>query len=569
MRIVYAPTSLMKSCPACALLYPDDSNFCFLDGETLRPNEDALVGTTLDGFVRMGAPIARTGWARVYSAQLRLVSRPCVAKLIQLGASVGDFAETLAFARRATHRNVLPILAARCFGGNALVVRPAVDAQPLTLLIQRARLDASQASGLALQLLDGLARIHDFGGVHGNIRPSNALYYSSGHLDVIDVAFGRSIVREPWEDRPDSLVAQHYLAPELNNHQRTSQAADVYAAGVVAFELLTGNRPFSAPDVRALRERLAQDSEDALYEALSAVPPALARWVVSMLSLIPERRPDGAMHARELLVKACADSGVAPMVDPGRGEVARSMEVDAGVARWSRYRDVFTRMSATAYPQGAPEPTRRGLESIHERVERLGALAKRAVFEQGSHDDATSRSVSGRERLAEQIAKAGEGTEEIRSAIAAHKAEASARGESIKTLPAKAIELHKEVLVWEGRSGFVEPYRELAAAYRALADHMATWWDARQHQLEAERAADDEREKLHAFAAEVNEIRKALRVHESNANGELDAHEETLAELGREAEQIEQELLDLASRLTAPLRSKPELGSLFRELLGR
>ncbi|MBM4359996.1 MAG: protein kinase [Deltaproteobacteria bacterium] len=557
----------MKNCPACGLLYPDESTFCFLDGQTLRQNDDALVGATLDGLVRAEAPVARTGWSRTYFARTRLVSRPCVAKLLELGPSADAFPDMLVAARRTAHHNVLPVLAARRFGGNALVVRPAVEAQPLSVLIQRARLDASQAAGLALQILAGLSRIHEFGGVHGNLRPTNALYWSNGHLDLIDVGFGRSLVREPWEDQPDSLVAQHYLAPELNNHQRSSQQADVYAAGVVAFELLTGTRPFSAYDVRSLRAQLGDESTANLEAALTAIPGPIARWTLSTLARVPEQRPDGATHARELLVKACREAGVAPMLDPGRPELPRAMDLDRGLARWGRYREVFHRMLAAAHPGGAPDPVRQLLATIDERVERHGGLAKRAAFEQGNHDDAHTRAGTGRERLAGQIGQVAAGADAIRHAIAGHKTEAAARGERLTSFPAEALALHKEVVLWEGRSGFTEPYRELADAYRGLADHVMTWFEARQFQLEAERSADEEREKLHAIETEVDEIRKALRVHESNAGGELDASEETLANLGREAEQLEQELLDLASRFTAPLRSKPELGPLFRELL--
>lgn len=560
----------MKSCPHCGLLYPDDSTFCFLDGQTLAANEDSLVGCTLDGLVRLDAPLAVSGWSRTYRGRYRLLARPVIVKLLELGPSVDAFAPTLATARRSGHGNVLPVLTARLAGGAAVVVRPVVEAQPLAVLIERARLDASQAAGLTAQILAALGRIHDFGGVHGNLRPSNALYWPNGHLDVVDVGFGRSLVREPWEENPEALLAQHYLAPELNNHQRATREADVYAAGVIAFELLTGRRPYQAGDVRSLRAQLGDEALDAsLAGALAGVPEPLARWTLRMLHRVPSQRPDDGQHALEGLLRACRESSIAPMLDPGRPEVPRVSELDPGVARWERYRELFARMMDVGYPGAVPEPVRAGFAAIAERVERLSTLAKRASFEHGNLDEGVGRALAGRERYGSQIASSTAGGDAIRQAIAAHRAEADERAERVKPFAAKALEQHREVLQWEGRSGFVEPYRELAQAYRGLADVVTAWWEARQEQLRSEQAIEAEREKLLMIESEVEEIRKALAIHESNVATEIDATEATLCDLGREVEKIEFELLDHASRFTAPLRSKPEVGPLFRELTAK
>jgi len=556
----------MKSCPACGLLYPDETTFCFLDGQTLRANEDPLLGATLDGLVRIEAPLSRSGWSRCYYGRFRLVAQPCVVKLIDLGTATEGFAELLASARRSSHHNVLPIFGARLVGTEAVVVRPAVEAQPLSLLIERARLDASQAAGLTLQLLAGLARIHDFGAVHGNVRPTNALYWPNGHLDLIDVAFGRSAVREPWEDQPDSLAAQHYFAPELNNHHRTSVEADLFAVGAIAFELFAGRRAFEGNTVRALRERLGDESSDGLRAALAAVPAPLATWTLGMLSRAPQQRPENGQHALETLQEACRVAGVPPMVDPGRPSLTSTNELDRGLARWERYAAIFRRMLEVGYPGGAPEQVQVAFTAVAERVERLASLSKRASFELGNHDDAFARALTGRERLASQILQTTAGGEGIRNRIAELKTEATTLGERSDEYKPNVLALHQEVIQWEGRSGFTEPYQELAVAYRNLADVVSTWWDARQAQLGRERDIDVEREKLRGIESEVDEIRQALRIHESNVGGELDASEAALAALGIDADRIEHELLDLASRFTAPLRSKPELGALFREL---
>ena len=559
----------MKSCPACGLSYPDETTFCFLDGQTCHANEDELLGTTVDGLVRLETLLAHGGWSRTYLGRFRLIAMACVVKLLEVPDGTDELSEILAMARRSSHANVLPTFATRIVGKRVMVVRQAVDAHPLALLIERAQLDVSQAMGLTLQVLSGLARIHDFGAIHGNLRPSNALYWSNGHLDLIDVGLGRTVARAPWEDQPDSLMAQHYAAPELSHHQRSSVQADLFAAGVIAFELLTRRRPFPGEDVRAIREKLNDESTAALAAALAPFPRPIANWTLGMLSLAPDKRPENGQHALELLRAACQDAAIAPMLDPGRPAMPSSMGLDSGLLRWERYRSIFARMLEGVLLSGPAAQVQAGFGAIGERVDRLAVLGKRATIELGKHEVTFARALSGRQRLAAQIAVTRAGVEDIRKRIVELLAAEAASAEVAGAFQPTVMQCHREVMTWEGRSGFSEPYRELATAYRQLADVMGAWWEARQTQLGRVRDIEVEREKLRAIDSEVEDIRQALRIHESNVHGELESAEAALEELGREADVIEFELLDLASRFTAPLRSRPELGPQFRELTAR
>ncbi len=559
----------MKSCPGCGLLYPDESTFCFLDGQTLKAYDDELLGITIDGLYRVVEPLGQSGWSRCYRARLRLVAQPCVVKVLDLskGSGLRDaFSESLALARRCSHGNILGILGGRMVGTSGVVVRPSVEAQPLQLLLERARLDASQAAGLTLQLLAGLGRIHDFGAVHGNLRPSNALYWSNGHVDLIDIALGRALVREPWEDSPDSLGAQQYLAPELNSKQKSAIEADLYAAGVMAFEMLAAKKPFAAGDLRQLRAQLTDEHPPDLPGMLANAPKPLVKWTLDMLSRYPQQRPENAHHARELLLEACRAAGVAPMVDPGRPQVAPVRDLDPGLARWDRYQKIFAKMLEIGFPAGAPEQPRSSYGAIAGRVDRLVEIGKRASYDHGNLDDTLGRAREGRERIAAQIDELTAGAHGVRRELDPLKATAAEHADKAKEFGPLAIAKHREAVQWEGRSGFTEPYQELAAAYRGLADVISQWWDVRQAQLQCEKDAEGQREKLREIDAQVEELRAALRVHESNIAGEIDACEGALADLGKEADRIELELLDLASRFSAPLRSKPELGPSFREL---
>ncbi|HHH29160.1 MAG TPA: hypothetical protein ENK57_12555, partial [Polyangiaceae bacterium] len=218
----------MKTCPSSGLVYPDESTFCFVTGDTLQPTEDPLIGTTVDGRFRVEGSLVQGPWAKVYAGRFRLLDRACVLKIFnQTVDEEGEkaFLEAVTMARRCSHANVVDVA-----GGGVLtdrrpyVVHRASEGKPLSATLGGPQSLATSV-GLLRQLLMGLGRIHDFGAIHGNVRPSNLLVTPRGHLEIIDVGLGRSAFRDPWEDDAESLTAQKYLAPELSSSVRASRAA--------------------------------------------------------------------------------------------------------------------------------------------------------------------------------------------------------------------------------------------------------------------------------------------------------------------------------------------------------
>jgi serine/threonine-protein kinase len=177
-----------------------------------------------------------------------------------------------------------------------------------------------------------------------------------------------------------------------------------------------------------------------------------------------------------------------------------------------------------------------------------------------------TRASEGRKRIAGAMAEAHDAAQVVHRELQPLIVAAERHGEKCTEFPAQVVDKHRDVVQWEGRSGFLEPYRELAQAYREIADLVDKWWSVRNAQLACEHDADAKREKLVEVEELLGEQRELLRIHESNIAGEVQACEDALGALGEQADRLELELLDLASRFTAPLRAKPELGSCFREL---
>lgn len=557
----------MKVCPACGLVFPDESNFCFLTGDTLQPAADAVVGTTVAGRFRIVSKLTDGPWATIYEARMRLLETPCVVKILNdpLGPEAqAAFTASLATARRCTHTNVSEVLGGGILSdGRGWVAHEKLEAGPLIEHL-RAPVAPPKALSFAKQMLMALGRIHDFGGVHGSLGPTNVLVTAGGHLQLVEVGLGRGLLKDPFADDPRALFAQRYIAPELSSQQRSSANADLYAVGAIAVHMLSGRTPFEAAAVAELRTKVNEEGID-VDGRLGSLHEKLREWLKQLIDKNPEGRHANAHLAVDALDEAAAAAGMKLSPDPGRA-APPGTTLAGGFARWERFRGVFSKMVELGFPGGAPPQTRDALAQIAGRVEDLSQLGKKALFEHENLNDIAKRAREGRENIAGQMDEVNASAKEVRQEVHPLKVAAARHGEKAKAFPAEAQEAHREVLRWEGRSALVEPYKELADAYTQMAGIIERWWAVRSAQLTCERDAADKADELRAFDEQLDELRQALKIHESNLAAEAQATEETLSQLGHESDRLEMELLDLASRFSAPLRSKPELGACFREL---
>jgi serine/threonine-protein kinase len=558
----------MKVCPACGLVYPDETTFCFVTGDTLKALPDQVTGTTIAGRFRIVDKLAEGPWATIYRAGYRLLERKCAVKVFN--EPLGDeqrvqLVQAILLARRCTHPNIAELVGGGVLGdGRGFVVHSQLEGQSLAEVLSRGPLPPARALGVAVQILKALGRIHDFGGVHGSLRPSNVLVTREGHAEVYEIGLGRSFLRDPWDDDPPSLSAQQYLAPELSSQRRASSKADLYAVGVIAAHMLSGRPPFDARSVSELRSKLNDQGVD-IEGRLGGLHESLREWLKQVVGRGTEGRPPNAHLALEDLLAACAQAGIKPDADPGPAPQA-PLEPIRGFARWEKFRAVFAKMVEMGFPAGAPDQTKNALAAIASRVEHLAGLGKKAAYEHGSLQDVLGRAREGRERVAAQMDEINDSAMEVRRELHPLLVAASRHGEKATLFPAQVMEQHREVLRWEGRSAFAEPYRELAEAHRVMAELIERWWGVRNAQLTCEKEAAEKREELRVFEEQLDELRAALRVHESNLAAEIEACELALAALGEEADNLETDLLSQSSRFCAPLRAKPELGVLFHEL---
>jgi serine/threonine-protein kinase len=268
------------------------------------------------------------GMARVFLATEVALNRRVVVKVLPAelaqGLSADRFAREIALAAALQDPHIVPVLATGTTAeGLPYFTMPFVEGESL-----RARMLARPAADGPLPLAESVVILRDVaraleyaharGVVHRDIKPENILLAGRGAL-VSDFGIARAVTeaRSFLSVRGDGAHASAglatgtpgYMAPEQAAGRDVDTAADVYAWGVLAWELLAGRHPFSdRASARELMEAHVSDAPPSLTDVAPAVPPALAQLVMQCLAKRPDHRPASATVLLEALA-AAGDGG--------------------------------------------------------------------------------------------------------------------------------------------------------------------------------------------------------------------------------------------------------------------
>jgi beta-lactam-binding protein with PASTA domain/serine/threonine protein kinase len=216
-----------------------------------RTAADPMTGRVLEGRYRVGPRIARGGMATVYEATDLRLDRVCALKVMHPGlGDDGDFAARFVrearSAARLSHPNVVAIFDQGDDDGTVFLAMELVRGHTLRDVI---RAQAPMSPARALQLLDpvlcALAAAHQAGLVHRDVKPENVLLADDGTVKVADFGLARAVSAETQHSATGGVLigTVSYLSPELVVDGKADARSDVYAAGVVLYEMLTGRKP--------------------------------------------------------------------------------------------------------------------------------------------------------------------------------------------------------------------------------------------------------------------------------------------------------------------------------------
>ena len=221
------------------------------DQRTPGSERDSLTGRLLDGRYRVGPRIARGGMASVYEATDTRLDRTVALKVMHPGLGDDDdfaarFVREARAAAKLTHPNVVGVFDQGDEDGTVFLVMELVPGHTLRDVVRKeAPLPPSRALAVLDPVLSALAAAHRAGLIHRDVKPENVLIADDGRVKVADFGLAKAVSADTQHTATGGVLigTVSYLAPELVVDGRADTRADVYAVGVVLYELLTGRKP--------------------------------------------------------------------------------------------------------------------------------------------------------------------------------------------------------------------------------------------------------------------------------------------------------------------------------------
>ncbi|HTA33170.1 MAG TPA: serine/threonine-protein kinase [Solirubrobacteraceae bacterium] len=358
------------------------------------PRAPDLAGRALNDRYELHALIGEGAFGRVYRGVDRRLARAVAVKVIkpwwaQDSAWVERFEREARLLARITDPRIVQIFDIGDAEDGPYYVAELVEGESLAERLLRGPLATAEAKSVAEQLCEALGGAHAQGVVHCDVKPANVLLAADGIVKVGD--FGVARLAESTSQAPSATVAgtPRYMSPEQARGRPPTPATDVYSAGIVLYEMLTGEPPFAHGSAVELGLRHVQEQPRALPVE---VPPALQTIVGTALAKDPaDRYADGAEMAaalRAVDVAAVEDAAPAPRSGAGgRALATPHAAVSTDSPRTIDLRGAGSRETpaavtrllprpAPAPPPGAPPPRRLG--TTHRRP-RAAAIVAAAV----------------------------------------------------------------------------------------------------------------------------------------------------------------------------------------------
>jgi serine/threonine-protein kinase len=277
---------------------------------------DPLVGRLVDGRYEVLSRIARGGMATVYLAVDRRLDREVALKVMHPhlaeGASGDDFVARFRrearAAARLTHPGLVGVYDQGVDGETSYLTMEYVDGVTLRRRLgERGALTVREALGIADAVLDALAAAHRNGLVHRDIKPENVLLASDGRVKLADFGLARAVTEVTATTTGTVLGTVAYLAPELVVRGESDVRTDVYACGVLLFEMLTGRQPFTGDTPIQVAFQHVNNDVPAPSDLVDWLPVEIDDLVRALAARDPADRPVDAAAAAALLRRTRAE----------------------------------------------------------------------------------------------------------------------------------------------------------------------------------------------------------------------------------------------------------------------
>jgi beta-lactam-binding protein with PASTA domain/tRNA A-37 threonylcarbamoyl transferase component Bud32 len=256
---------------------------------------DTLIDTVFDGRYRIVRRLGAGGMANVYMAEDEELDRPVAIKILNDRYAndelfVERFRREARSAAALSHPNIVSIYDRGEAEGTYYIAMEVIDGASLKELIrQNGRLRPAQAIAYTRQILSALRFAHKNGIVHRDIKPHNILIGAEERLKVTDFGIARAGASQMTE-AGSIMGTAHYLSPEQARGAQVTAASDLYSVGVVLYEMLTGDVPFTGDTPVEIAMKHLNDAPRPPSARVPGIPADLDRIVMRALAKDPQDR---------------------------------------------------------------------------------------------------------------------------------------------------------------------------------------------------------------------------------------------------------------------------------------
>jgi len=301
----YENPSDYKFCKKCATLLSSLEDISDLPTKNLKTPIDKLNRrSTFAGRYEVIEELGKGGMGEVYRVFDKKIEEEVTLKLIrpEIAAdrkTIEKFRNELKFARKIAHKNVCRMYDLNEEEGTPYITMEYVPGENLKSIIAMTKqLSVSTAVNIAKQICEGLAEALRLGVVHRDLKPSNIMIDKEGNARILDFGIARSLKAKGITGAGVMIGTPEYMSPEQVEEKEVDQRSDLYALGVILYEMMTGRIPFEGDSALSIALKHKTEVPPDPREINAQIPEDLSRVILRCMEKDKEKR---CQNAEELL----------------------------------------------------------------------------------------------------------------------------------------------------------------------------------------------------------------------------------------------------------------------------
>lgn len=544
-----------------------------------KVTKDPLIGKVVAGRYRLESRLGEGGMGLVYRARHVLIDRVVAIKLIRpdLRAETHLRAWMLREAKAANRVDHAHIIDIHDIGetdeGELYLVMEYLVGTPLSAELANGPMPIARSVDVIEQMCAALARAHDLGVVHRDLKSDNILLTErGGRKDFVKILdFGLAALKRDARLAPKGAIfgTPEYMSPEQSRGEDASPSSDLYAIGVLFFEMLTGQLPFRSADRETLL-KMQQTSLPARPRDLRPdVNPVGEAIALRLLAKAPKDRYRDGHHLQEDLKKLQRSLPSSTAWEVKGSEAAAAASVPSPppppqtmpVTEWASRAGLFTRMVSRAY-YGRETP-QEVLLALRETWD-LSAKASRLEGEVSS----LTRKLDALERRGRALrAEIGRKVEDLAQEASRAAREAGGHAEDERRIEEEQVALERTATIARAEADAALSLARFDPIVFEKAGAAAATVQAKREQHERYSGRRQEKEKVaRGLQRQIEQLRGQLSRYAEALEEDLVRGRTQVGERSREGLKFEKDFTAASNRLLAHLRDKPECRELLPEL---